>query len=268
MDIDEKRVYADRTGKRDVHVATDAGVATVEVSAAQVGGFGLAHRCTARDVATGHGLLVVATDEDVLVGESFEPSGFGPAVAVTVDPDGAPIAAGPDGRVARLDEDGWAPIATIEDVRSLSGVLVAAADGVHRLQVAARTSMYVGLEDARDAATADAPLAATGDGLYRLGNGWLAERDGEFDVVTGTAGEPRAHAATSDALFGYWGDGWRELDPPVEESVVDVDYGECVYAITADGTFLAFDPETATWTAQPLGLPGASGLAVAETETE
>jgi hypothetical protein len=268
MDIDEKRVYAHRTGKRDVHVATEAGVVTVEVSGAQAGGYALAHRCTARDVATGHGLLVVATDEDVLVGESFEPSEFGHAVAVTVAPDGAPVAAGPDGRVARLDEDGWAPLSTIEGVRALDGALVAAADGVHRLQVAARTSTYVGLDDARDVATADAPLAATGDGLYRLGNGWLAERDGAFEVVTGDPGEPHAHAATADALYAYWGDGWRNLDPPVEASVADVAYGECVYAATEDGTFLVFDPDADAWTPQPLGTPGVAALAVAETETQ
>jgi len=265
MDIDEKRVYADRTGKRDVHVATGAGVATVEVSDAQVGGFGLAHQCTARDVATGHGLLVVATDEAVLVGEGFEPSGFGPAVAVTVGPDGRPLAAGPGGRVARLEEDGWATVSVVEGACALDGVLAAAPDGVHRLQLDDRASMHVGLDDARDVTSAGTPLAATGDGLYRLGNGWMAELDGTFDLVAGD-GE-RAHAATGNALFAHDGD-WRRLDPPVDEPVVGVGHAACTYAVTAGGTFLAFDPTADEWTARTLGLPDVAGLAVAETETE
>lgn len=267
MDIDEKRVYADRTGKRDVHVATGVGIATVAVSAAQVGGFSLAHQCTARDVATGDGLLVAATDEDVLLGRGFEPTEFGPAVAVTVH-EGRPLAAGPDGRLARLDGSGWTTLATLPEVRALSGDLAATAEGVYRV-----TGEHAGLDDATDVTTAGLPRAATGSALYRLGNGWMHELDGAFTTVA-SAPDGRAHAATDETLYARDpgarpedADAWAACDLPVAESVVGVGYGECPYAVTAAGTFLARDPETG-WTDQALGLPDVAGLAVSGTQTE
>lgn len=256
MDIDEKRVYADRTGRREAYVATDAGVARVAVSGVHIGEFGLAFREPAWDVAAGDGLLAVATDEDVYLGTEFKVSGFGAAVAVGFD-GGTPLAADPDGRVARYD-DGWTDLGHIPDVRALNGDLVAAADGVHRVD-----GTDLGLVDVRDVTTAAGPFAATGDGLYRLGNGWLAEdMEGEsFDAVA-SDGE-HVHAVGESGLARCENGAWTVCDLPVADPVVDVTHaGGCTYVVTSKGTVLAGDPDEPGWRTQALGLPGVHALAV------
>ncbi|MFC7196902.1 hypothetical protein ACFQL4_23370 [Halosimplex aquaticum] len=242
-------------------------MATVRISGDQVGRFGLAHRCRARDVATTDGAALVATDEDVLVGpDPFESLAFGPAVAVTADAAGTVVAADETGRVSRYDDGEWTELGAVEEVRALSAGLVAAADGVFRIDGDGLAS--VGLDDARDVASADGvPLAATGDGLYRLGNGWLRESEGSYTVVA--AGDGKSHAATAEALYARGADGWEAVDLPAEGSVVDVAYGECVYAATESGTVLVeADPEltadgTGGWRSRSIGLPEVSALAVA-----
>ncbi|WP_436929831.1 HVO_0234 family beta-propeller protein [Halosimplex halobium] len=265
--IEEKRMYGDRREETVAYLATGQGVATVRVSGDQVGRFGLAHRTAARDVATTDGAVVVATDEAVLVGpDEFESLGFGPAVAVGTDREDDVLAADESGRVARYRDGEWTDLGTVGDVRAIADGFVAAADGVHRVDGA--DLVNAGLDAARDVATVDGvPLAATDDGLYRLGNGWLREREGSFRVVAG--GGDHAHAATADELFERDGEAWTAVDLPVDEQVVSVDYGECVYAVTAGGTFLVeADPETTAdgaggWRSRSLGLPDVAALAVA-----
>jgi len=260
-------MYGDRREETVAYLATGQGVATVRVSGDQVGRFGLAHRATARDVATTAGAVVVATDEAVLVGpEEFEPLGFGPAVAVGTDRGGDALAADESGRVARYRDGEWADLGTVGEVRALADGFVAAADGVWRVDGDDLAS--AGLDAARDVAVADGvPLAATDDGLYRLGNGWLRERAGSFRTVA--AGGGHAHAATADGLFERDGEAWAAVDPPVAEPVVGVGYGECVYAVTDAGTFLVeAEPETTAdgaggWRSRSLGLPDVVALAVA-----
>lgn len=260
-------MYGDRREETVAYLATGQGVATVRVSGDQVGRFGLAHRADARDVTTVDGAVVVATDEAVLVGpEEFEPLEFGPAVAVGTDREGDVLAADESGRVARYRGDEWTDLGTVADVRAIADGFVAAADGVWRVDGDGLAN--AGLDAARDVAVADGvPLAATDDGLYRLGNGWLREREGAFRAVA--AGGDHAHAATADALFERDGEGWGAVDLPIEEPVVGVDYGECVYAVTAGGTFLVeADPETTAdgaggWRSRSIGLPGVVALAVA-----
>jgi hypothetical protein len=281
--IEEKRMYGDRREETIAYLATGQGVATVRVSGDQVGRFGLARRGSARDVATTDGAVVVATDEDVLVGpDDFEPLGFGPAVAVGIDRGGDPLAAGESGRVARYRDGEWTDLGVVGDVRAIADGFVAAADGVHRVD--GDDLVNAGLDAARDVTVADGvPLAATDGGLasdtsetssehtsdgglYRLGNGWLREREGSFRTVA--AGGGHAHAATADELFERDGDAWTALDLPVGESVVGVDYGECVYAVTGAGTFLVeADPDTTAdgaggWRSRSLGLPDVAALAV------
>ena len=274
-DVEEKRVYGDRAGKRELLVAASMGVLVVEVSGPRVGRFGVAHRCSPTDVAASGRRVAVATDGDVLVrdpdDEAFEATGFGRAVAVGFDDD--PVAAGPGGRVGRLDVDGrgvddragddadsaWTDIGHIDaEVRAIDGRLLAAADGVYRLP----GPDFAGLDDARDVAAAG-PLVATGDGLYSLGNGWMDELDGAFSVATvgeGPAGSTTAHAATDAAFFERSSDAWSEVALPVDGPIVDVAYGDVVYGVTADGHVVARDEDG--WRSQALGVEGVVGCAV------
>lgn len=313
--IDEKRVYTDNSETETVFVATGVGVVAVTVSDDLVGGFGVAHRCAARDVAVGTvaadrraplvavdgrspsarraRLVAVAADEDVFVAPvddadpenpgalSFADTGFGPATAVDSD---SLLAGDADGRVARFeagggggDEDGgapatdgeWVTLDEVGGVRALDGDLVAAADGVHRVRDDGLAS--VGLDDARDVATGGdgvAPLAATGSGLYKLGNGWMEVLDGAVDAVVASA-DGRAHAVSGGDLFGR-GDGgaWTTIPVPVDEDVAAVGHGvAATYAVTEAGTFLVRadggrDEGDADWRHQVLGLREVGGVAV------
>jgi len=281
-DMAEDRVYGDRRAATVAFVASAQGVATVRVGGSRVGRFALAHRCAARDVTAGDGRVFVATDEGVLVGPGdFASTGFdGGAVAVTVDRAGATasppigdstdvLAAAEDGALFRYRDGEWTALGSVPAVRALSGDLVAASDGVYRVD--GDDVVGVGLSDVRDVASGGAPLAATGDGLYRLGPGWVRDREGAFETVAVDGRDERAHAATGDTFYELTDDGWAAVDLPVDGVVVDVAYGECVYAVTGDGTFLvAADPErtadgTGGWRSRALGLPEVSALAVEST---
>ncbi|WP_240334754.1 hypothetical protein [Halorussus sp. MSC15.2] len=248
------------------------------------------------------GRLAVATDEDVLVGvfgdgdadesestgdaesesqseadadpepERFHGLGVGPAAAVGFVGDGGLLVASDDGTVLRGGEGDWTELGELADVRAIDGEFVAAASGVYR--ATGDELRHVGLEDARDVAGGAVPLAATGEGLYRLGNGWLDELDGEFRAVSAAA-EPRtedagtetggtgplgwAHAAGENGLFARENGEWAEAALPVEERVVAVDHGEGAYAVTANGTFLLSVGDG--WRHQILGLRGVRAVA-------
>ena len=267
-DIEEKRVYGDRAGKTELLVAAALGVLSVEASADHVGRFGVVHRCDPVDVATGAGLVAIATDDDVLLrgptSNSFRETAFGPAAAVAVDD--TVIAADPDGRVARLDgigedlDDGrtsshdWSELGTIDaEVRAIDPPLLASEDGVRRLP----GLDYVGLDDDYDVA-AVGPLAATGNCLYSLGNGWIDELEGAFRVAT--AADDAAHAATDATLYERQSGEWVTDDLPVDSPVVDVAYSEVTYAVTEDGVLLTEGDDG--WRAHPLGVEGVVGCAV------
>lgn len=251
--IHEKRVYGDREGATTAYVATEVGLARVDVSDDIVGEFSLARRGVTTDVAAGGGRLAVATPEDVLVGdeETFIETGFGPATAVGYGDDSRLVAAG-EGRLARYD-DGWETLAALEDVGAIDGDMVAAASGVHRLD-----GTHVGLEAACDVATSGRPLAATDTGLYYLANGWMRALDGQFRAVA-SDGET-AHAASRESLYEADDDDWRPVSLPVDGTVADIAYGDATYAVTEDGTFLANAGDG--WRHRTLGLPGVVGVAV------
>lgn len=261
-DIEEKRVFDDRAGGTELLVACAMGVVSVDVAADRVGRFGVTHRCHPADVAAGGGRVAVATDEDVLLrtreGDEFESTGFGPATAVGFDDD-APVAASPDGHLAQLDPDdtdrAWTEFGRLDaEVRAVDGRLVAAGDGVYRLP----GLDFAGLDDVRDVAAAG-PLAATGEGLYALGNGWMDELEGAFRVAASTG--DRAHAATADAFYQRGPGGWREVALPTAAPPVDVAYGEVPYGVTDDGVVLAAGE--AGWRVHPLGVADAVACAVA-----
>ena len=273
--IEEKRVYDDRGGATVVYVASATGLCRVRVSGDAVGSFGLVERRASRDVAARAGELAVATDEDVFVVErpaaptgvetdaTLEVTGFGPAVAVGYDDD-VLVAAAPDGRVARWEATEWLPLErrSSADVRAIDGDLLATADGVVRHWGGSLEP--AGLSAVRDVSIAGVPLAATDDGLYKLGNGWMRERSGPFDVVAAdprsSPGElERAHAAAGDTLYEHDDGEWLECER-TDAAIVGVGYGETSYAVTEDGTFLAAGDSG--WRSHALGVDEVSGLSV------
>lgn len=272
-EVRESRVYVDQSETVEAYVAAELGVAVAHVSRDKVGEFSLVHRCTARDTATTALGIAAATDDGVLVGDDdgFAATGFGPAVAVG-SYDGGVLAGDEDGGLAHFDGDAWTTVGSVDgDVRSLDGDLVAASNGAYRVTDDGLSA--VGLEDARDVAAAGVPLAATPDGLYRLGAGWMDAIDGVFEVtasdpVTADAGAlGRAHAATSDALYEHDADSevgdeaWRTRDLPVDSPVADVAYAtDAVVVLTADGA-LAVDAGDG-FRHRSLGLRDAASLAV------
>lgn len=253
--IAEKRVFTRAGDTTDVFVAAAIGVVAVAVSGDRVGEFGVVHRCSPRAMAAAPGRLCVATDTDVLVsdGEAFEATGFGPAVAVAVG-DGV-LAGDSDGRIARYDGDVWSTVGTVDAaVRAIAGDLVATSAGVYRLDA---TITHAGLSDVRDVATDGRPLAATGDGLYALGNGWMRDLSGAFRTV-GTDGE-RAHAATAEVAYERAAEGWAALELPTDGPPVGFAYGGAAFGVTADGTLLVDDG--GGFRPHPMGVPDVVGIA-------
>ncbi len=122
------------------------------------------------------------------------------------------------------------------------------------------------MTDARDVDEAGTPLVATAAGLFRLGNGWMTEIEGSFEAVAvAPDGSPahsrRAYAVSTDAVYAFDGEVGRSPFP--DGRIVAVDYGEAVYAVTEDGTFLAAtdDVETNGWREHVLGVRDVAGLA-------
>lgn len=265
ISLDEKRIYGDARETTVAYVASGIGLARVEIAGDRAGRMSLVHGGTINDVAGGGGYLLVATDEDVLIGtgEGLDSTDFGPGVAVGVGEDRL-VAAGPDGEIARLAGDDWETLGTLGDVRTIDGDYLVASDSVVRIDADGLTPF--GLDGVRDVAAAG-PYAATVDGLYRLTDGeWRLDREGACDLVA--AGGGVAHLVADDELFERVGDEWFRCALPVEEAVVDVAYAECPYAVTAEGTFLIdADSETTAdgsggWRFRSLGIPNVRALAI------
>ncbi|UTF54441.1 HVO_0234 family beta-propeller protein [Natronosalvus rutilus] len=297
VSIDEKRVYGAREGATAAYVAAEMGVVRVLISGDAVGEFSLLERCTAHDLAAGVGWLAVATDEDVLVSDlsseseehAFVRTDFGPAVAVGIR-DGTLLAADAAGRAGTLGletlaADDWHDLAFPDakapeqpTVRAADGDLLATDAGVYRRS--GTRLVHAGLSAVRDVSAAGVPLAATADGLYRLGNGWMRDLEGPFDrVAADPLSDPgslgRAHAL-GDAVYehGTGGadpetaseNGWRRLEA-LDTDLVDVAYGDGIYAVTEDGTVLVADPgrgpgTESRWRPHPIGVRGVAAMVV------
>jgi hypothetical protein len=261
--LDEKRVYAGTRPRTEVFVGSALGVTRVDVAGDQIGRFSLVRRGAVRTVAGEDGKLLVGTDEDVLVGtgEGFAPTGFGPSAVVSLA-DGTPVAAAPDGTVARLVGDEWAPVGSVTNPRRADGDLLVAADGVYR--VGDRLTALGGT-DVRDVAAAG-PYAATAGGVLRYDGGW--EREFEADCTIVAADGTRAHAASDEGLLVRGEDGWQVRERPLSAPLADLAHGEGLYAVTADGTVLVHAaPELAPdgrggWRSRALGVREVTGLAV------
>ncbi len=285
--LEEKRVYGDRSGAIDAYVASSVGVVRVQIAGGTVGEFGLCDRRHAHDIAatrTGSdGAVAIATDDDVCIhaprsspetgaadDESFVETGFGAAVAVGYDGETL-LAAGPDGRVGRHAGDGWETLESdaIETVTAIDGDLVGTDRGVYRVH--GDSLDHAGLTAVRDVSAAGIPLAATADGLYKLGNGWMDCLEGSFDVV---AAEPHtdrgtvdpAHAATGGTIYAHDpANGEWDVVDEWSESVAGIEYGERMYAVSEQGTFRAATDrdEPGMWRSQPIGLTDVTGIAIA-----
>ena len=289
ISIEEKRVYAGTAGRTDAYVATESGVVRVALSADKVGAFDMVARDAARDVAalprddgpdlvgiaTADGLLVASVDDD----PEFVPVAADPAVAVGVHDD-AFLLAVEGGEIARIAVEDEPPTATavsaigsVPDPRAIDGPLVAAEDGVYQVTGGDGEAglLAVGLDDARDVAGSGMPLAATGSGLYWLGNGWMTALEG---VATAVAADGDGHAMAvvdgdlrvhADAGTEWGAETWRVADLPVDEDAVALGYGPGIsVAVTAAGT-LCVDAGDG-WRHQVVGVRDAAGVALAVVE--
>ena len=270
LSIEEKRVFSSKAGKTEVFVAAGVGCVVVDVSGDRVGGFRVDHHCTARDVAGRDGRIVLATDEDVLLAPGYDALSFGPAVGVGLTSD-AVVAVGEDGHVGTLAFDAaldgatsWRTVGSVDDPRAVDGRLVAAEDGVFR--VSGRDLRHAGLDDVRDVAAAG-PFAATGDGLFYLGNGWMEIEDGQWDLVD-AAPDGRAHAVgaagirrRTEADGGEWLPVDRTESLATDETPVEFAYGDDIVCAGTDGGTFLVDAGDGPRT-QVLGLRDVGGVAI------
>lgn len=280
--LTEKRVFGAKTGVTDVFVATDAGVAAVTVSADQIGAFGLTHRGSATAVAATTDRLVVGTDEGVLAADidaagrsadvpdpTFAAIGseaIDAVSAVDLTPEGLIVADG-DGLIYRgehaetvTEPPAWERLGATNEVRAIDAGLLAATDGVYRIDDDGLTN--TGLTDVRGVSGVGQPLAATAEGLFQLGNGWQSIAEGAFRAVAAD-GHGHAHAVGEAGLLVRSVDdgAWTTTTPPVEAPIVDLtaDRG-IVVGITEAGTLCVTTGDG--WRHQRLGLPGTRSVAI------
>ncbi len=286
--LTEKRVFGSKHGTTELFVASETGLVGVTVSADKIGEFGLTIR--------GETTAVAASEAGVLAagkpGVQYSPPNDGDATAQSrvfetagseVDDPVVDLTWGPEGPVAVtatqvwvptawstddsvVDTDvSWEPVGELEEIRAVSGSLVAASDGVYRLTDEGLD--HVGLTAVRDIAAHGTPLAATDEGLFSLGNGWQQVAAGAFRRV-GSDGHGHARAVGDGKLLQSdtaSTDAWTDDELPVDARVVDVGYGGgVVAAITDNGTLCLAAGDG--WRQQLLGVRGVAGVAVAPGE--
>ena len=176
-------------------------------------------------------------------------------------------------------------LGTVAEPRAVDGPLVAGEDGVHRVVDDARGTRIepVGLQDVRDVAGAGIPLAATPEGLYWLGNGWMDALAGSFDAVAAD-GDGHAMAAGRGTLFvrtettdanatggetvrGWSADAWTEATLPTDGRVAALGYGPGLsIAVTDDGTVCVDAGDG--WRHRSVGVPGVTGVALATVDAD
>ena len=269
--LSEKRVFGTKTGVTEVLVGTETGLVVATVSGAQIGTFGLQHRQSVTDLAVWGRELIVATNESVLVGQIEEtaetPTVSLSAVEVPVESYAA-VGIGPQGLLVGGGEavahttdltEPWTVVGSTGGVRAIDGGLIAAADGVYRLNDGGLT--HVGLDAAADVAGHGVPLAATREGLFRLANGWVSSYEQPTDRVA-SDGHDHHSLLGADGLYSTVGDGWERDELPVTEDVVTIAYGSGIRAAATQAGTLCVTAGDG-WRHQRLGLAGVSAIAVA-----
>ncbi|AWB26328.1 HVO_0234 family beta-propeller protein [Halococcoides cellulosivorans] len=272
-DVSDDRVYDDDGPASTAYLGTVDGVVTLDVSTDRIGRFALEHSAVVRDLAVVDDRVVVATAEDVVVlSDGATATGFGEAIAVggsdTI------LAAGPEGRIARLSDGVWSTVGDLQDVRSMAGPYVGTGDGVYR---AGDCLAYEGLVGANALAAPDPGWAGTHEGLYRIADQGY-EHDGVIRAVA-AAGDA-VHAATAEAVFERDPEGsggpsaWTDLDPPTEAPIAALAHGprgpdgqRTLLGVTVDGVAVLRPAASADggdeWRRRTLGFEGIAGLVVA-----
>lgn len=269
MDIAEKRVYEDDTGRTLVAVASEMGLVVAAVSGDIIGEFGLAHRSAVSDVdVLPDGRLGAATDDGVLAfdpperdrgpadGPDPELIHDAPATAISATDDGFVVATGDGLRRFGPDATEGEQLGSLTDIRDAEGAFLATGDGIVR--VGSEDTTGVGLDDATAVSGDDPILAGTADGLYRLGNGWLQDAAGSVGAVASRDG--RALAVVDGDLLAFDGDEWTHASWSHEDPPVDCALGEHRYAVTRNGT-LAVDAGDG-WRTRALGVQPAEAVIV------
>ena len=308
ISINEKRVYAGSTGQNDVYVATEAGLVRVAVSGDKVGSFELVgDRGVVTDVTVcarpgGSPVIVAATDRGLYTGPmgedptpvdgdgddpvaaSDDPAAIGDNPVAVGDADGALLVADADGTLSQVavDDDG-APTAThrvgrVDGLTAISGPFVTGRDGVYRVDDTTDgesgrggTLVSVGLDDARDVAAAGMPLAATANGLYWLGNGWMPAIEGDATAVAATD-EGAALAVVDGHLLAHetgetdWSAAaWAGTELPVDERPVALAVRPGLAVVVTEAGTLCVEAGDG-WRHQALGVPGVAAVAIASDE--
>lgn len=263
---DERRLFGEERETRAGFLACDLGVVRAALADDRVGHVGIVERCTAVSVAASAERVLAGTVRGVLAdgGDGFDRLGeVFETAAVGLADDGRALAAGEDGHVLVWDGTHWGTVGEVASPQRFDGELLAAGGGVYRV---ADGLDALGLADAHDVAAGEEPLAATEDGIYRLGvDGWHREHD--RPAATVVTGGGHAHAIDDRGVLARVDGDWTRLDVP--ELPVDLGYCDGPCGVTAGGTLLVrasasggTDGTDADWRSHPFGLRGVVELAV------
>ncbi|MFB6198963.1 MAG: hypothetical protein ABEI52_11970 [Halobacteriaceae archaeon] len=253
-DIEEDRIFRDSKSPETLYIGSDIGLVKANASNSRLGKFGIIHRGEIHDLTVMGDRIVVATGEGVGIveGESIHNLGLGSADAVG-HLDGH-ILASTGGSLMRYRDGSWREICYIDEIRAIGGRLLASASGIYRLP----SCKYAGLGNAYDVSDAG-PYAATEEGIFRLANGWVLEKEGLATAIEVSNG--RTGAVVNGKYLERDSD-WFENSTPTEERIVDLAFGESTYLVSAEGTLLAAESGSGEWRSHLLGVSNVTSLAI------
>lgn len=256
-DLAEDRIYSGGANETLLFLACDQGLVQVRVSGDRVGEFGLETRADARDVAVDDDRVLLGTAEACLVGpdaSKLHDTGLGPTQAVGLTADGW-VVGGTDGDVHSGSGTGTEYLGQLDDIQAIDPPLIATSDGVFLLEDLSQA----GLEHVWDVASEPVPRAAAGNGLYRLGNGWIEEKAGTATSVA-SRGTGECAAVIDGALHCLDEEGWSRSPVSLAEPIADILLGPAIYVITTDGTLLV--DAGSGWRSRALGISDVRGMAL------